>query len=75
MAFLSLPFSSRKRKKNVILVSILVPQESELLKTAYGHVFDQTVVNDDIEETIKILEAVMNEIHGKPQWIPSAWVY
>ena len=50
-------------------------QESELLKTAYGHVFDKTVVNDDIEETIKVLETVMNEIHGKPQWIPSSWVY
>ena len=45
------------------------------MKSAYGHIFDRTVVNDDIEETIKTLESAMNEIHNTPQWIPSAWVY
>ena len=61
--------------KSALIFCLRFLQESELLKTAYGHVFDHTMVNDDIEETIKILENVMNEIHNSTQWIPSAWVY
>jgi calcium/calmodulin-dependent serine protein kinase len=31
-------------------------KESDLLRQAYGHFFDPTIVNSDIEETIAALE-------------------
>ena len=31
-------------------------RESDALKQAYGHFFDLTIVNNDIDETIRILE-------------------
>ncbi|XP_050534340.1 peripheral plasma membrane protein CASK isoform X5 [Daktulosphaira vitifoliae] len=49
--------------------------ESELLQRAYEHLFDITIVNEDIEETIEELEKVMDRVHSTPQWVPVAWVY
>ncbi|KAL4148933.1 hypothetical protein QTP88_003065 [Uroleucon formosanum] len=49
--------------------------ESELLQRAYEHLFDITIVNEDIEETIDELEKVMERVHTTPQWVPVAWVY
>ncbi|XP_050429430.1 peripheral plasma membrane protein CASK isoform X3 [Adelges cooleyi] len=49
--------------------------ESELLRRAYEHLFDITIVNEDIEETIEELERVMDSVHKDPQWVPVAWVY
>ncbi|XP_024945961.1 peripheral plasma membrane protein CASK isoform X4 [Cephus cinctus] len=50
-------------------------KESEMLKQAYGHFFDLTIVNNDIEETIAQLEAAIERVHTTPQWIPVSWVY
>ncbi|XP_077861907.1 peripheral plasma membrane protein CASK-like [Saccoglossus kowalevskii] len=50
-------------------------KESELLRQAYGHYFDLTIVNNDIEETIKTLENAIDEICTTPQWVPVSWVY
>ncbi|XP_017303785.2 peripheral plasma membrane protein CASK isoform X2 [Diaphorina citri] len=50
-------------------------KESDILKSAYEHFFDLTVVNNDIEETIGILEKAIEELHTTPQWIPVSWVY
>lgn len=50
-------------------------KESELLRQAYGHFFDLTIVNNDIEETISALEKAIEKVHTTPQWIPVSWVY
>ena len=50
-------------------------KESDLLRQAYGHLFDLTIVNNDIEETIAALERAIDRVHSTPQWIPVAWVY
>ena len=42
---------------------------------AYGHYFDLTIVNNDIDETIRILERALEKISATPQWVPIAWVY
>lgn len=46
-----------------------------MLKQAYGHFFDLTIVNNDIEETIAQLEAAIERVHTQPQWVPVSWVY
>lgn len=50
-------------------------RESELLKQAYGHFFDMTIVNNDIEETIRILQRTLENLCTQPQWVPVSWVY
>lgn len=50
-------------------------KESELLRQAYGHFFDLTIVNNDIDETIRILEKTLDKINTIPQWVPVSWVY
>ncbi|XP_076324252.1 peripheral plasma membrane protein CASK-like [Tachypleus tridentatus] len=50
-------------------------KESELLCQSYGHFFDLTVVNNNIDETIRTLEMAMEKINVTPQWVPVSWVY
>ncbi|XP_066591785.1 peripheral plasma membrane protein CASK isoform X7 [Prorops nasuta] len=50
-------------------------KESDMLKQAYGHFFDMTIVNNDIEETIATLENAIERVHTTPQWVPVSWVY
>ena len=50
-------------------------KESELLRQAYSHFFDFTIVNNDIDETIRKLETSMEKINSMPQWVPVSWVY
>lgn len=50
-------------------------KESAQLKSSYGHYFDLVVVNNDIEETIRILEQTMENLPSSTQWIPVSWIY
>jgi calcium/calmodulin-dependent serine protein kinase len=49
--------------------------ESDLLKQAYFHFFDMTIVNNDIEDTIRILKKTFENLCSKPQWVPVSWYY
>ncbi|XP_044593968.1 peripheral plasma membrane protein CASK-like [Cotesia glomerata] len=50
-------------------------KESDMLKQAYGHFFDLTIINDDIDETIAQLEGAIDKIQKTPQWTPVRSVY
>ncbi|XP_074041501.1 peripheral plasma membrane protein CASK isoform X6 [Leptinotarsa decemlineata] len=50
-------------------------KESEMLRIAYGHYFDLTIINNDIDETIAALETAIEQVQTTPQWIPVSWVY
>lgn len=50
-------------------------RESELLKQNYGHFFDLSIINNDIEETIRILQRRVNNLCSQSQWVPVSWVY
>lgn len=50
-------------------------RESEQLRRTYGHYFDLTIVNNDIDDTLSQLEAALARLHHSPQWVPVSWVY
>ncbi|MCP9263192.1 Peripheral plasma membrane protein CASK [Dirofilaria immitis] len=50
-------------------------RESEILRQAFGHVFDYVILNNDIDETIRQLELIVEKLNACPQWIPVSWVY
>lgn len=46
-----------------------------MLRQAYGHFFDLTIVNNDIAETIATLENAIEKVQTTPQWVPVSWLY
>lgn len=50
-------------------------KESDMLRQAYGHFFDLTIVNNDIGETIAGLENAIDRVHSTAQWVPVSWLY
>lgn len=49
--------------------------ESQLLEQTYEHVFNLSIVNNDIDETIQLLEHAVQQTTLNPQWVPVRWVY
>lgn len=50
-------------------------KESEILQNTYAHCFDQTIINNEIDETIGLLEEAMDLVCTTSQWVPVSWVY
>ncbi|XP_061704961.1 peripheral plasma membrane protein CASK isoform X3 [Cydia pomonella] len=50
-------------------------RESEQLRRTYGHYFDMSIVNNDIDDTLAQLEAALARLRSTPQWVPVSWVY
>ncbi|XP_061081476.1 peripheral plasma membrane protein CASK-like isoform X9 [Conger conger] len=50
-------------------------KESEVLQKTYAHYFDQTVINNEIDETIRHLEEAIDLVCTTGQWVPVSWVY
>jgi calcium/calmodulin-dependent serine protein kinase len=49
-------------------------KESDMLRSAYGHFFDLTIVNNDIGETIAKLENAIDTVQSTAQWVPVSWL-
>uniref|UniRef100_A0AAY4C296 MAGUK p55 subfamily member 2-like n=1 Tax=Denticeps clupeoides TaxID=299321 RepID=A0AAY4C296_9TELE len=49
--------------------------ESARIKRAYGHLFDVTIVNDNLDGAYKKLKASLQRMTGTPQWVPVGWVF
>ncbi|XP_028324616.1 peripheral plasma membrane protein CASK isoform X10 [Gouania willdenowi] len=50
-------------------------KESEMLQTTYAHYFDQTIINNEIDDTIRLLEEAVDLVSTTTQWVPVSWVY
>ncbi|XP_026073626.1 peripheral plasma membrane protein CASK-like isoform X5 [Carassius auratus] len=50
-------------------------KESEILQKTYAHYFDQTIINNEIDETIRLLEEAIDLVCTTGQWVPVSWVY
>ncbi|KAM6934881.1 peripheral plasma membrane protein CASK isoform 14-T14 [Xenentodon cancila] len=50
-------------------------KESEILQKTYSHYFDMTIINNEIDETIRHLEEAMDLVCTTSQWVPVSWVY
>ncbi|XP_034031322.1 peripheral plasma membrane protein CASK-like isoform X4 [Thalassophryne amazonica] len=50
-------------------------KESEMLQQTYVHYFDQTIINNEIDDTIRLLEEAVDLVCTTPQWVPVSWVY
>ncbi|XP_075907359.1 peripheral plasma membrane protein CASK-like isoform X5 [Nelusetta ayraudi] len=50
-------------------------KESEMLQQTYAHYFDQTIINNEIDDTIRLLEEAVDLVSSTGQWVPVSWVY
>ncbi|XP_067397181.1 MAGUK p55 subfamily member 2 isoform X2 [Emydura macquarii macquarii] len=49
--------------------------ESCRIQRGYGHYFDLSLVNDNLEWTFQQLQEAMERLRAEPQWVPVSWVY
>ncbi|XP_064895677.1 MAGUK p55 subfamily member 2 isoform X10 [Columba livia] len=50
-------------------------EESGRIQRGYGHYFDLSLTNDDLERTFARLREAMERLRAQPQWVPVSWVY
>ncbi|NXV18307.1 MPP2 protein, partial [Cepphus grylle] len=50
-------------------------EESDRIQRGYGHYFDLSLTNDDLERTFGRLREAMDRLRAQPQWVPVSWVY
>ncbi|KFO25270.1 Pancreatic prohormone [Fukomys damarensis] len=50
-------------------------EESGRIQRGYGHYFDLTLVNSNLDRTFRELQAAMDKLRTEPQWVPVSWVY
>ncbi|KAM8815744.1 MAGUK p55 subfamily member 2 isoform 1-T1 [Rhynchonycteris naso] len=50
-------------------------EESSRIQRGYGHYFDLSLVNSNLERTFCELQAAMEKLRTEPQWVPVSWVY
>ncbi|XP_068274848.1 MAGUK p55 subfamily member 2 isoform X1 [Nyctibius grandis] len=50
-------------------------EESGRIQRGYGHYFDLSLTNDDLERTFGRLRDAMDRLRAQPQWVPVTWVY
>ncbi|XP_055646097.1 LOW QUALITY PROTEIN: MAGUK p55 subfamily member 2 [Falco peregrinus] len=50
-------------------------EESDRIQRGYGHYFDLSLTNDDLEHTFGRLQEAMERLRTQPQWVPVSWVY
>ncbi|XP_006895037.1 PREDICTED: peripheral plasma membrane protein CASK isoform X3 [Elephantulus edwardii] len=50
-------------------------KESDILQRTYAHYFDLTIINNEIDETIRHLEEAIELVCTASQWVPVSWVY
>lgn len=50
-------------------------EQSAKLQAAFGHYFDLTIVNDNLDETYRTVKAALETVSKNPQWVPVTWVF
>ncbi|CAL8308768.1 unnamed protein product [Gadus morhua 'NCC'] len=53
----------------------LIQKESDAILATYGHFFDEILVNNDVDESVKGVEEALERATSTPQWVPVSWVY
>uniref|UniRef100_A0A8C1UXL2 55 kDa erythrocyte membrane protein n=1 Tax=Cyprinus carpio TaxID=7962 RepID=A0A8C1UXL2_CYPCA len=52
-----------------------IQKESDAILSAYRHFFDEMLINNDVDESVKGVEEAIERASSTPQWVPVSWVY
>ncbi|XP_058262866.1 MAGUK p55 subfamily member 2b isoform X2 [Hemibagrus wyckioides] len=50
-------------------------EESERIQRAYGHYFDLTIINDNLDGAYRSLKVALERLSTEHQWVPVSWVF
>ncbi|KAM7160372.1 55 kDa erythrocyte membrane protein isoform 1-T1 [Macrochelys suwanniensis] len=50
-------------------------KESDSICSRYAHYFDLSLVNNGVDESLKLLQEAFEQACSSPQWVPVSWVY
>ncbi|KAK3529177.1 hypothetical protein QTP70_019419 [Hemibagrus guttatus] len=50
-------------------------EESERIQRAYGHYFDLTIINDNLDGAYRSLKVALDRLSTEHQWVPVSWVF
>ncbi|TTT95463.1 MAGUK p55 subfamily member 2 [Bagarius yarrelli] len=50
-------------------------EESERIRRAYGHLFDLTIINDNLDGAYHSLQEALEKQSSTHQWVPVGWVF
>lgn len=53
----------------------MIQKESEAVLNTYRQYFDVVLINNDVNESVKIVEEALERATTTPQWVPVSWVY
>lgn len=53
----------------------MIQKESEAILNTYRQYFDVVLINNDVNESVKIVEEALERATTTPQWVPVSWVY
>ncbi|KAM4620691.1 55 kDa erythrocyte membrane protein isoform 3-T3 [Polymixia lowei] len=53
----------------------VIQKESDAILATYRHFFDEVLVNNDVDESVKGVEEAIERATSTPQWVPVSWVY
>ncbi|KAM4717394.1 MAGUK p55 subfamily member 2a isoform 1-T2 [Anableps anableps] len=49
--------------------------ESTKIQAAFGHFFDLTIINENLDETYRTVKAALETVSKNPQWVSVTWVF
>ncbi|XP_057315280.1 protein PALS1-like [Hydractinia symbiolongicarpus] len=66
------PFNPNIRLKDKELDDVI--EKARDMNRKYGHYFDRTIVNSDLDRAYNELLEICDFLETQPQWVPSSWV-
>ena len=49
-------------------------EEARVMDLQYGHLFDDVIVNNGLEECVHQLSMLCDKVRTEPQWVPVQWL-
>ncbi|XP_066136515.1 MAGUK p55 subfamily member 7 isoform X1 [Saccopteryx bilineata] len=50
-------------------------KSAQIMESQYGHLFDKTIVNDDLTVAFKELKATFDKLETETHWVPVSWLH
>ncbi len=47
---------------------------SDRMEAEFGHLFDQIIINEDIEQATSELKMAAHRLETEPMWVPANWI-
>ena len=50
-------------------------KSAQIMESQYGHLFDKTIVNDDLAVAFNELKITFDKLETDTHWVPVSWLH